>query len=107
MKKSLLFLAMVSVLSYSAVYAASNANIGINATVPEIAAVQANDTGAATIDQLGNQDYTNAKIGVVILHSNDVAGFTLTLDSATNGFLAKDGTGTADEEKNSVYSFFK
>ena len=82
----------------SNISAATSGQIAISATVPEIAAITAADTGAATIDQLGNQDYTNVKIGIVTLQSNDAAGFTLTLDSATNGVLAKDGTGTAADE---------
>ena len=84
----------------SSIFAANNGNIAISATVPEIALLTAitGGGGAATLDQLGKQVYTDAKIGSIVIQSNDELGFTLTYDSATNGFLALGGTGTLDEE---------
>ncbi|MFT5170261.1 MAG: hypothetical protein ACI9BD_000027 [Candidatus Marinamargulisbacteria bacterium] len=98
MKAIVLFLVTFNFIWFSQLYAATDGQIGISATVSAIAAVIASDTDANPIDQLGIQAYNNAKIGTVILHSNDIDGFTLTLDSATHGVLGKDGTSTDSGE---------
>ncbi|MFT5170289.1 MAG: hypothetical protein ACI9BD_000055 [Candidatus Marinamargulisbacteria bacterium] len=104
MRKSLLFLLTLSFVSVSSIYAATQGNIAINATVPNIAAVAASDAGAVALTDLGNTAYANSKIGHVVLNSNGVDGFTLTYSSTASGFLVKDGNAAAPADEKVAYT---
>jgi hypothetical protein len=96
MKKLFSTVLITSILT-AQLFAATNGSIAISASVPEISAIQASNTGAVTIDQLGNQVYSNVKVGKITIDSNDTSGFTLTYDSATDGVLSVGGSTDSDQ----------
>lgn len=104
MKKPILFALIMIVGSYSAIQAATQGNININATVPNIAAVSASDAGAVALTDLGNTAYSNSKIGHIVLNSNNVDGFSITYASTASGFLVKDGNAAAPTDEKIAYT---
>jgi hypothetical protein len=86
------------------IFASTSGQLTISGTVPEIQAVQVSDTGKSDLLQIGNQEYSNVKVGELTLDSNGSTGFTLTYGSDTNGYLAKDGSSVAATNSKIAYT---
>jgi len=102
MKKGIIVLGSLIMLSLG-VTAADTDTLTIVGTVPEIAAVQITDS-QVNLSQLGNQAYSNEKVGEVTLDSNDADGFTISYSSDMGGYLTAGGTSTSEEDSRISYT---
>lgn len=83
--------AMLAALTYSSLsYAATTGSLQLRGNVPDILSIEVNAKADATNLDLQN-DQTDLKIASVLERSNSSTGYTLTIDSANDGQLVRNG----------------
>jgi hypothetical protein len=103
MKKVIITTGLILALQ-GGLFANTSGQLTISGTVPEIQAVQVSDTGKSDLLQIGNQEYDKVKVGEITLDSNGATGFSLAFGSATDGYLALDGSSVADNDSKISYT---